>query len=59
MFGLIDHVVRAEHDLRDKPVNARFEPGFEVQVGLWRHKMLLIGLVAVVLVGLILRSGGG
>ncbi len=59
MFGLVDHVVRAERDLRDKPVNAPSEPGFEVQVGLWRHKLLLIGLVALVLAGLILRSGGG
>ncbi len=59
MFGLVDHVVRAERDLRDTPMNARSEPGFAVQVGLWRHKLLVIGLVALVLVGLILRSGGG
>ncbi len=54
MFGLIDLVVRAERELRDNPTIVYSEPRFELQVGLWRHKMLWLaaaGVLALLIIG--------
>ena len=54
MFGLVDLVVRAERGMLDKPMNVRTELRSELQIRLWRHKLLWLaaaGVLALLIIG--------
>ena len=56
MFGLAYLVVSAERELRDKGMKSYQEARPELQVWLWRHKMLFL---ATGVLALLILSGKG